>query len=370
MRMRILIQYWTVIRIRINVQTIDPGEWGTTSNLQQFPNCQSLMGKLKGTSVQSLSKSKLKVLGNSSMVLLHCKLDSRMIFVRPEEEQWFSSYLVTHWAGLSPTGKTQDFRTAQNWTNFWKSFVAEWDSSVLGGGHDNWVRQWHAIAPQQFKMYCKFVIRVESLGKCLDKRDAEILDLIKVCAPDDIALWIQNCDTLAGVRKALLDREGWAKNVGASSESTDAKFMRADDSAFRRLEEQLAHLEQGGGRGRGRGAANIQSYLCKQFGHMMKDCPLQQNHLQLAQMFGQPRPQPQFTPMGKPTLSTQGLMQVAQTYFPGNRTFQKSFRPNQNPNLPARPKGQGNGQRMFNRGWGKPQQPRNNGYAGISDAQA
>ena len=61
----------------------------------------------------------------------------------------------------------------------------------------------------------------------------EILDLIKVRAPDDIALWIQNCYTLAGVRKALLDREGQAKNVGASSESTDAKFMRADDSAFR-----------------------------------------------------------------------------------------------------------------------------------------
>ncbi len=115
---------------------------------------------------------------------------------------------------------------------------------------------------------------------------------------------------------------------------------------------------------------NIQYYLCKQFGHMMKDCPLQQNHLQLAQMFGQPRPQPQFTPMGKPNLSTQGLMKAAQTYFPGNRTFQKPFQPNQNPNLPARPKGQGNGQQMFNRGRGKLQQPRNDGYAGISDAQA
>ena len=77
--------------------------------------------------------------------------------------------------------------------------------------------------------------------------DAEIMDLIKVRAPDDIALWIQNCDTLASMWKALLDREGRAKNVGASSESTDAKFMQADDSAFRRLEERLACLEQGGG---------------------------------------------------------------------------------------------------------------------------
>ena len=127
---------------------------------------------------------------------------------------WFESYR-----------KNPGLRTAQNWTNFWKSFVAEWDSSALGGGHDNWVCQWHAIAPQQFKTYRKFVIRVESLGKCLDKRDTEILDLIKVHAPDDIALWIQNCDTLAGVRKALLDREGRAKNVGATSESTDTKFM-------------------------------------------------------------------------------------------------------------------------------------------------
>ncbi len=110
---------------------------------------------------------------------------------------WFESYR-----------KNPGFRTAQNWTNFWKSFVAEWDSSALGGGHDNWVRQWHAILPQQFKMYREFVIRVKSLGKRLDKRDTEILDLIKVCAPDDIVLWIQNCDTLAGMRKALLDREG------------------------------------------------------------------------------------------------------------------------------------------------------------------
>ncbi len=160
----------------------------------------------------------------------------------------------------------------------------------MGGGHDNWVCQWHAILAQQYKTYRDFVIKVESLGKHLDKRDAEILDLIKVRAPDDIALWIQNCETLAAVCKALLDREGRAKNVGASSESTDAKFMRAEDSAFRRLEEQLARLEQGGGRGRGRGIANIQCYLCKQFGHMMKDCLMQQNRLQLAQTFGQPRP--------------------------------------------------------------------------------
>ncbi len=68
------------------------------------------MGKQRDTSVQSLSKSKLKVLGSSSMVLLHRKPDSRMIFVKPEEEQWFSSYLVTHWVGLSPTGKIQDFK--------------------------------------------------------------------------------------------------------------------------------------------------------------------------------------------------------------------------------------------------------------------
>ncbi len=70
----------------------------------------------------------------------------------------------------------------------------------------------------------------------------------------------------------------------------------------------------------------------------MKDCLLQQNHLQLAQMFGQPQPQPQpqFTPMGKPTLSTQGLMQAAQAFFPGQKTFQKpQFKPNLNPNLPA-----------------------------------
>ncbi len=126
-------------------------------------------------------------------------------------------------------------------------------------------------------MYREFVIRVESLGKHLDKRDAEILDLIKVRAPDDIALWIQNCATLASRQKALLDREGCAKNVGVSSESTEAKFMHAEDSAIRRLEERLAHLEQGGGRGRGRGTASIQCYLCKQFGHMMKDYPLQQN---------------------------------------------------------------------------------------------
>ncbi len=272
---------------------------------------------------------------------------------------WFESYR-----------KNPGLRTAENWSAFWKSFVAEWDTSALGGGHDNWVRQWHAISPQQFKTYREFVIWVESLGKRLDKRDAEILDLIKVQAPDDIALWIQNCETLAAVRKALLDREGRAKNVGASSELTDVKFMRADNSAFRRLEERLAHLEQGGGRGRGRGTSNIQCYLCKQFGHMMKDCPMQQNRLQLAQMFGQPRPQPQFTPMGKPTLSTQGLMQAAQTYFPGNKTFQKPFRPNQNPNLPAQSKGQGNGQCSFQRGRGKSQKPRNDGYTGMTDTQA
>ncbi len=177
---------------------------------------------------------------------------------------------------------------------------------------------------------------MESLGKHLDKRDAEILDLIKVRAPDDIALWIQNCETLASVQKALLHREGCAKNVGVLSESTEAKFMHAEDSAIHRLVERLVRLEQGGGRGRGRGMANIQCYLCKQFGHMMKDCPLQQNRVQLAQMFGQPRPQPQFTPMGKPTLSTQGLMQAAQIFFPGQKTFQKpQFKPNLNPNLPA-----------------------------------
>ena len=82
---------------------------------------------------------------------------------------WFESYR-----------KNPGLRTALNWTNFWKSFVAEWDSSALGGGHDNWVHQWHAIAPQQFKTYWEFVIRVKSLGKWLDKTDAEILDLIKV----------------------------------------------------------------------------------------------------------------------------------------------------------------------------------------------
>ena len=135
---------------------------------------------------------------------------------------WFESYR-----------KNPGLQTAENWTSFWKSFVAEWDTSALGGGHDNWVRQWHAIAPQQFKTYQEFVIRVESLGKHLDKRDAEILELIKVRAPDDIALWIQNCETLASVRKALLDREGQAKNIGVSSESTDTKFMRVEDSAFR-----------------------------------------------------------------------------------------------------------------------------------------
>ncbi len=101
---------------------------------------------------------------------------------------WFESYR-----------KNPGLRTAQNWTSFWKSFVAEWDTSALGGGHDNWVRQWHAIVPQQFKMYREFVIRVESLGKRLDKPDAEILDLIKVQAPDDIAHWIQNCTTQASV---------------------------------------------------------------------------------------------------------------------------------------------------------------------------
>ncbi len=149
---------------------------------------------------------------------------------------WFESYR-----------KNPGLRTAQNWTSFWKSFVAEWDTSALGGGHDNWVCQWHAIAPQQFKTYREFVIRVESLGKRLDKTDAEILDLIKVRAPDDIALWIQNCETLASMRKALLDREGRAKNMGVSSEYTEAKFMHAEDSAIRRLEEQLVRLEQGGG---------------------------------------------------------------------------------------------------------------------------
>ncbi len=107
----------------------------------------------------------------------------------------------------------------------------------MGAGHDNWVRQWHAVVPQQFKTYQEFVIRVKSLEKHLDKVDTEILDLIKVHAPDDIALWIQNCTTLASVHKALLDREGHAKNVGASSESTDAKFMHAEDSAICRLEE-------------------------------------------------------------------------------------------------------------------------------------
>ncbi len=110
---------------------------------------------------------------------------------------WFESYR-----------KNPGLRTAQNLTSFWKSFVAEWDTSALGGGHDKWVCQWHAISPQQFKTYREFVIWVESLGKRLDKKDADILDLIKVCAPDDIALWIQNCKTLAGVCKALLDREG------------------------------------------------------------------------------------------------------------------------------------------------------------------
>ncbi len=74
-------------------------------------------------------------------------------------------------------------------------------------------------------MHWEFVIWVDSLGKHLDKGDTEILDLIKVHAPDDIALWIQNCATLAVVQKALLDREGHAKNLGMSSESTDAKFM-------------------------------------------------------------------------------------------------------------------------------------------------
>ena len=82
---------------------------------------------------------------------------------------WFESYK-----------KNPGLRTAENWSAFWKSFVAEWDTSALGGGHENWVRQWHAISPQQFKTYREFVIRVKSLGKCLDKRDAEILDLIKV----------------------------------------------------------------------------------------------------------------------------------------------------------------------------------------------
>ncbi len=101
--------------------------------------------------------------------------------------------------------------------------------------------------PQQFKTYWEFVIWVESLGKCLDKRDSEILDLIKVCAHDDIALWIQGCEMLSSVWKALLNREGHAKNMGASSESTDAMFMRAEDSAIHRLEEQLVRLEQGGG---------------------------------------------------------------------------------------------------------------------------
>ncbi len=60
---------------------------------------------------------------------------------------WFESYR-----------KNPGLRTAQNWTSFWKSFVAEWDTSALGGGHDNWVCQWHAIVPQQFKTYREFVI--------------------------------------------------------------------------------------------------------------------------------------------------------------------------------------------------------------------
>ena len=49
-----------------------------------------------GTSVQSLSRSKLKVLGSSSTVLPYHRADSQMIFVKPEGEQWFSSYLVIH----------------------------------------------------------------------------------------------------------------------------------------------------------------------------------------------------------------------------------------------------------------------------------
>ncbi len=139
---------------------------------------------------------------------------------------WFESY----W-------KNPGHQTEENWNSFWKSFVAEWDTSALGGGHDNWVHQWHAITPQQFKTYWEFVIWVESLGKHLDKRDGKILDMIKVRAPDDITHWIQNCQILANVQKALLDREGHAKNVGASSESMDAKFMHAEDSAIHRLEE-------------------------------------------------------------------------------------------------------------------------------------
>ncbi len=56
----------------------------------------------------------------------------------------------------------------------------EWDTLALGGGHDNWVCQWHTISPQQCKIYQKFVIQVESLGNWLEKKDAKILDLIKV----------------------------------------------------------------------------------------------------------------------------------------------------------------------------------------------
>ena len=67
------------------------------------------MGRQRDTSVQSHSKFRLKVLGSSSMVLPHCRADSWMIFVKLEGEQWFSSYLVIHWAGLSPSRKTQDF---------------------------------------------------------------------------------------------------------------------------------------------------------------------------------------------------------------------------------------------------------------------
>ncbi len=75
--------------------------------------------------------------------------------------------------------------------------------------------------------------------------------------------------------------------------------------------------------------------------------------------------------MGKPTLSTQGLQNIAQAYFPGQKTFQKpQFKSNLNPNLPVQPKGRGNGQHMFNCGQGKQQQSQSDNYAGISDAQS
>ncbi len=68
------------------------------------------MGRQRDTSAQSLSKFRLKVLGNSSMVLPHPRADSQTMFVKPEAEQWFSSYLVINWVGLSPIRKIQDFK--------------------------------------------------------------------------------------------------------------------------------------------------------------------------------------------------------------------------------------------------------------------